>query len=221
MYIVAFGPLKKGSAPGYELRCCIFFISSEVYSGLIFIPSGVSIKIPSISCFLSSLRAFLFQFSKLEFSSFVSDSTLQTKQLEPQKLIRKVSTPVDDENQFQTLPGATGILVNGVELLNYKSGNNIFYGADDKRQIDQSVSLGTNLGYQFWKNEEGKLSTEIGLAWINDKLFSSIDDERIALVCTNQIRDKIGFGGFGDPTVTSHGKAMSFYASLRIKLSRT
>ena len=51
-----------------------------------------------------------------------------SKQLEPQKLIRKVSTPVDDENQFQTLPGATGILVNGVELLNYKSGNNIFYG---------------------------------------------------------------------------------------------
>ena len=74
-------------------------------------------------------------------------------------------------------------------------GNNIFYGADDKRQIEQSVSVGTNLGYQFWKSEEGKLSTEIGLAWINDKLFNSIDDERIALVWSGnyqkQLNEKI------------------------------
>lgn len=74
-------------------------------------------------------------------------------------------------------------------------GNNIFYGADDKRQIEQSVSVGTNLGYQFWKSEDGKLSTEIGLAWINDKLFNSIDDERIALVWSGnyqkQLNEKI------------------------------
>lgn len=58
-------------------------------------------------------------------------------------------------------------------------GNNFFYGADDKRQIDQSVSVGTNVGYQFWKNDTGRLSTEIGLTWINDKLFSSITDDRL------------------------------------------
>ncbi|MDA8866015.1 DUF481 domain-containing protein [Porticoccaceae bacterium] len=70
-------------------------------------------------------------------------------------------------------------------------GNNIFYGADDKHQIDQSVSVGTNLGYQFWKSEDGKLSTEIGLAWINDKLFSSIDDERIALVWSGNYQKQL------------------------------
>jgi putative salt-induced outer membrane protein YdiY len=58
-------------------------------------------------------------------------------------------------------------------------GNNFSYGADDKRQIDQSISAGTNMGYQFWKNEQGKLSTAIGLTWINDKLFSAIVDERL------------------------------------------
>ena len=58
-------------------------------------------------------------------------------------------------------------------------GNNFFYGADDKRQIDQSVSVGTNVGYQFWKNETGKLSTAVGLTWINDELFSSITDDRL------------------------------------------
>ena len=70
-------------------------------------------------------------------------------------------------------------------------GNNIFYGADDKRQIEQSVSVGTNLGYQFWEHEEGKLSTEIGLAWIDDKLFSSINDERIAFVWSGNYQKKL------------------------------
>jgi putative salt-induced outer membrane protein YdiY len=70
-------------------------------------------------------------------------------------------------------------------------GNNIFYGADDKRQIEQSVSVGTNLGYQFWKNDDGKLTTEIGLAWISDKLFSSIDDERIALVWSGNYQKQL------------------------------
>jgi putative salt-induced outer membrane protein YdiY len=51
--------------------------------------------------------------------------------------------------------------------------------------------VGTNLGYQFWKNEEGKLSTEIGLAWISDKLFSSIDDERIALVWSGNYQKQL------------------------------
>ena len=58
-------------------------------------------------------------------------------------------------------------------------GNNFFYGADDKRQIDQSISVGTDVGYQFWNNETGKLSTAVGLTWINDELFSSVTDDRL------------------------------------------
>ena len=58
-------------------------------------------------------------------------------------------------------------------------GNSIFYGRNDKRQIEQSVSVGTNFGYQFWKNQTGKLSTEIGLTWISDRLYSLITDDRL------------------------------------------
>jgi putative salt-induced outer membrane protein YdiY len=70
-------------------------------------------------------------------------------------------------------------------------GNSIFYGADDKRQINQSTSVETNLGYQFWKNDNSKLSTEIGLAWISDKLLSAIEDERIALVWSGNYQKKL------------------------------
>jgi hypothetical protein len=95
--------------------------------------------------------------NKLEFSSFVSDSTLKTKQLEPQKLIRKVSTPVDDENQFQTLPGSTGILVNGVELLNYKSSSNIFYGP-----IEEITVTSPGSGYDIINPPVLQISDAVG-----------------------------------------------------------
>jgi recombination protein RecA len=50
------------------------------------------------------------------------------------------------------------------------------------------------------------------------KICGIIKKERIALVVTNQLRTKIGVA-FGDPDTTSHGRAMSFYASVRMKLS--
>ena len=58
--------------------------------------------------------------------------------------------------------------------------NNASFSVDDKRQIDQSISLGTNMGYQFWENDKGSLSSEIGLKWISDKSFYSGTDERLA-----------------------------------------
>ena len=53
------------------------------------------------------------------------------------------------------------------------------------------------------------------------KIRMAIKSERIALLCTNQLRTKIGGVSWGENTTTSHGKAMSFYASVRIKLKRT
>lgn len=53
------------------------------------------------------------------------------------------------------------------------------------------------------------------------KIRMAIKSERIALLCTNQTRAKIGGVSWADNTTTAHGKAMSFYASVRVKLSRT
>jgi len=50
------------------------------------------------------------------------------------------------------------------------------------------------------------------------KIRESIKTERIALVCTNQLRTKIGGTGWGDNSVTSHGRAMGFYSSVRVRL---
>ena len=53
---------------------------------------------------------------------------LAQKTLNPQKLLREISPPISDGNTYQTNAGFTGILVNGVEILNYKSTDKIYYG---------------------------------------------------------------------------------------------
>jgi hypothetical protein len=53
---------------------------------------------------------------------------LSTQLLDSQKLIRKISLPEVDGKIYETEPGLTGIFVNGIELLNYKSKDNVYYG---------------------------------------------------------------------------------------------
>jgi hypothetical protein len=57
---------------------------------------------------------------------------LSTQLLESQKLIRKISNPEVDSKIYSTDPGLTGIFINGVELLNYKSKDNVYYGPIEK-----------------------------------------------------------------------------------------
>mgnify|MGYP003643552046 CR=1 FL=1 len=64
---------------------------------------------------------------KFAHSDFCFDN-LNSQLLESQKLIRKLSIPQNDGNEYETNPGPIGIFINGVELLNYKSKDNIYYG---------------------------------------------------------------------------------------------
>jgi len=49
--------------------------------------------------------------------------------LQDQKLLREIPVPSQESSSIiKTRPGMTGILANGVEILNYKSNRNIYYG---------------------------------------------------------------------------------------------
>jgi hypothetical protein len=52
----------------------------------------------------------------------------RNKKLKSQNLLREISSPVNDGDIYITEPGFTGILVNGVEILNYKSRDIIYSG---------------------------------------------------------------------------------------------
>ena len=55
-------------------------------------------------------------------------SDLSLKLVGSERIIRQLSTPNNDSNIYSTNPGKTGIFVNGVEILNYKSDDLVFYG---------------------------------------------------------------------------------------------
>lgn len=64
------------------------------------------------------------------------------KKLLPQKIVRKISNPTNIlEERKETSPGSTGILVNGVEILNYKSRDSLFYGEIEEIEV---ISGGKN-----------------------------------------------------------------------------
>ena len=55
-------------------------------------------------------------------------SDFDEKSIQSQKLIRRIKDPVSTLSNLPTPHGKTGILVNGVEILNYKSNDMIHYG---------------------------------------------------------------------------------------------
>ncbi len=79
--------------------------------------------------------------AKFELTDFTYRD-LSTQLLESQKLIRKISDPEIDGNIYETEPGLTGIFINGVELLNYKSRDNIYYGP-----IEDIIPSASGTGY--------------------------------------------------------------------------
>ena len=61
------------------------------------------------------------------YEPFVNED-LSPKTVQPQKLIRQIANPTTTNARIITPPGFSGIFVNGVELLNYKSNDYIYYG---------------------------------------------------------------------------------------------
>jgi recombination protein RecA len=50
------------------------------------------------------------------------------------------------------------------------------------------------------------------------KITNMIGRQKVCLILTNQLRDKVGVMGFGEKTQTSGGKAVGFHASVRLQL---
>ena len=59
----------------------------------------------------------------------------KTRKRSSQNIFREVKTPINKSGNYQTLPGKVGVLVNGVEILNYKSSETVFYGQIDSIDV--------------------------------------------------------------------------------------
>ena len=86
-----------------------------------------------------------------------STKNLNPDSIGPQKLVRKLINPKTTALKKETSPGPTGIFLNGVELLNYKSNDVIFYGGIESVDV---VSPGEN--YSILNPPELKITSAIG-----------------------------------------------------------
>jgi len=67
--------------------------------------------------------------------SKIEDFEFYNKQITSQKLLREIAPPINDDNEYETNHGPIGILINGVEILNYKSKDKIYYGPIEKIDV--------------------------------------------------------------------------------------
>ena len=79
-------------------------------------------------------------FASVESTTTVTSNIIELvdtkgKNIDSQKIYREVATPIDNTTKTETAPGATGILINGVEILNYKSKDIVHTGKLEKIEV--------------------------------------------------------------------------------------
>ena len=114
------------------------------------IPTGIPyfVKVVNpLTVKLAYSRANISTGNFITFNAIVSDSKLQlekfnNRDIDAQKLIRKIVPAVSNNVKEETKPGSLGVLVNGVQILNYKSRDTLFYG-----DITKSIVAAPGDGY--------------------------------------------------------------------------
>ena len=73
-------------------------------------------------------------------SNIIQDFHFAKKQIWAQNILKEIKDPINRSGDYVTEPGKTGVLINGVELLNYKSLQTLFYGSIDKVELEAEGS---------------------------------------------------------------------------------
>jgi hypothetical protein len=90
--------------------------------------------------------------NKIEYIKFAA------KTLKPQNILREISRPITNSSKYETPSGScTGILINGVEISNYKSNDIVYYGKLEKINV---ISGGN--GYDVFNPPNLSIDDEIG-----------------------------------------------------------
>ncbi len=82
---------------------------------------------------------------------------LADKEISPSKIIRKFANPVSSRKKEETNPGFVGLFVNGVEILNYKSKDSIYYG-----EIQSIEVLNSGKDYDVINPPKLKITDSLG-----------------------------------------------------------
>ena len=91
-------------------------------------------RINSNSVKLSRSQSDLFANKFVSFTGTVTNNSLEyydfnAKYVEPQQIVRRISSVDKKSGEYETHPGSIGVLINGTEILNYKSSDAVYYNS--------------------------------------------------------------------------------------------
>lgn len=112
----------------------ILSILSGLTEGLYYVK-----RIDATKISLAKSPSNLFEGKFISVSGSITSNTIEyydylNKNVQGQNILKEIKKPINKSGNYETSPGKVGILVNGVEILNYKSSETIFYG--DIENID-------------------------------------------------------------------------------------
>ena len=123
----------------------------------------------------------------------IDERKFKGQELENHKLLREISDPEDEGGLVETKAGqASGILINGVEILNYKSVDSIFYGRVESVDVD-----GGGFGYDVISPPDFNIADPTGIGATGNVAVRGTFNE-IRVVDT-------GFDYIGKPTIKISG----------------
>ena len=146
---------------------------------------------------LAKSKADLTRESYITFNGSVVNASLSYldfygKTIQPQGIYRKILSPISRKKKEETTSGYTGIFVNGLELLNYKSSNSVYYGDI----LDFTMTSG-GTGYDVINPPVLKIVDEVGTGATG---FTNVKGQLIRLDVTDP-----GMGYYAPPTITIKG----------------
>jgi len=136
------------------------------------------------------------------------------KILSPQKILRKFPLSVNNNSKEfdKTIPGPVGLLINGVEILNYKSNNKIYYGPLKKVNV-----LNGGVGYDVINPP--LLTVSSGSALVQpvvsgsvEKVFVDPQDFDIDVVVSVAMSGGNGKGASFEPVIEQKRREIEFDA---------
>jgi hypothetical protein len=151
--------------------------------------------------------------------SFVLESNRQ-KVISPQKILRKFPLTQDlqrEEIGKETLPGPIGILINGVEIINYKSDDKIFYGPIEELNVinggsDYDVINPPVLDISSPENSENKALGTVVVRGNLKEVFVDPQDFDLNTVVSATLDGGNGSGAILDPIISRRFRELEFDA---------
>ncbi len=135
-------------------------------------------------------------------------------EVSPQKLLRRfpISPKIDEEGQNEVLPGPIGMLINGVEILSYKTTDKIYYGPlEDVKILNNGVDYDV-INPPFLDISSGNAKLQPAVSGSVKNIFVDLQTFDIDVNVSVEISGGNGSGAEFEPIIVPFQREMEFDA---------